>query len=522
MGGESPADYRSLFDSMDEGFCMIRLLPDEHAIPEDYVFLDVNGSYKRQTGIQAAKGKRISEIAPVIEEPRLEMYGEVARTGESRRFDYASPEGRWYEGVAYRVGVAEDRTVAIVLRDMTERKRREQELEGMNQTLQARVATGAEEVRHCQEQLRAMTIDLTLAEQRERKRLATELHEDLAERLLLARLKLGQIHQHGMLDEPSEQLLKEADTVLTRALLYTHTIVGDLSPLVLQDLGLQAAVKWLAERMELQGLAVTLQTTVTAQLALPESHAVFLFQSVRELLMNVLKHAKCRGASILMTMQAGQLQIEVQDEGVGFEPANPSIRPSQFGLASIAERITVLGGTFEVDSRLQEGTKATLKLPIGQAAHQATPSDTDRSNVSQETSRKIPGGIIRVLLVDDHAMVRQGLKSVLDAYADIKVVGEAAEGEAAVRLASELLPTVVLMDINMPGCNGIEATQRIKAQYPDIRVIGLSVDADGHNQGAMLNAGAYSLMTKEAAVEQLYSMIYEAVKPGVTPFTPLR
>jgi CheY-like chemotaxis protein len=393
----------------------------------------------------------------------------------------------------------------------------------MNQTLEQRVATGAQEVRHCQEQLRAMTIDLTLAEQRERKRLATELHEDLAERLLLARLKLGQIHQLGMLDEPSETLLKEADTVLTRALLYTHTVVGDLSPLVLRDLGLQAAVKWLAERMEQQGLVVTLQTTVAEQLALPESHAVFLFQSVRELLMNVLKHAKCRGASVLMTMQAGQLQIEVQDEGVGFEPANPSIRPSQFGLASIGERIKVLGGTFEIDSRLQQGTKATLKLPIGQVAPQTTsPSGSESPDVSPATSRKIPGGIIRVLLVDDHAMVRQGLKSVLDAYADIKVVGEAADGEAAVRLASELLPTVVLMDINMPGCNGIVATQRIKAQYPDIRVIGLSVDADGHNQGAMLNAGAYSLMTKEAAVEQLYSMIYEAVKPGVTPFTPLR
>ena len=522
MKGESPADYRSLFQSMEEGFCLIQLSHDGNTVPADYVFLDVNGSYERQTGIQEAKGKRMSEIASVNEEPRLEMYRHIAETGEARRFDYASPMGCWYEGVACRVGAAEDRTVAIVLRDMTERKRREQELEVMNETLEQRVATGVQELSECQEQVRAMTMDLTLTEQRERKRLATELHEDLAERLLLARLKLGQIHQQGMLDDSSEKLLKEADTVLTRALLYTHTVVGDLSPLVLQDLGLQAAVKWLAERMEQQGLAVTLETTVAEDLALPESHAVFLFQSVRELLMNALKHAKCRGASVLMITQSGQLQIEVQDEGVGFEPAIPSMRPSKFGLASIGERVKVLGGTFEIVSRLQEGTKATLKLPIGQGASQATTrSDSGAPDVSLPTKR-IPGGIIRVLLVDDHAMVRQGLKSVLDAYADIKVVGEAADGEAAVRLASELLPTVVLMDINMPGCNGIVATQRIKAQYPDIRVIGLSVDADGHNQGAMLNAGAFSLMTKEAAVEQLYSMIYEAVKPGVTPFTPLR
>jgi CheY-like chemotaxis protein len=182
-----------------------------------------------------------------------------------------------------------------------------------------------------------------------------------------------------------------------------------------------------------------------------------------------------------------------------------------------------LGGTFHIDSRPQEGTTVTLKMPLPPGAiAEGQPQESGAGEGAASQLRAASGGIIRVLLVDDHAMVRQGLRSVLDAYADMKVVGEAADGDAAVRLASELLPTVVLMDINMPGCNGIEATRRIKAQYPDMSVIGLSVDADGHNQEAMLKAGAYSLMTKEAAVEQLYSLIYEAVKPGVIPFPPLR
>ena len=94
---------------------------------------------------------------------------------------------------------------------------------------------------------------------------------------------------------------------------------------------------------------------------------------------------------------------------MGFEPANPSIRPSKFGVGQIEERIKVLGGTFEIDSRLQEGTKVTLKLPIGQVAPQTTTrSDSEGPEVSLATSRKIPGGIICVLLVYDHAMVRQG------------------------------------------------------------------------------------------------------------------
>jgi signal transduction histidine kinase len=524
--GESPDDYRKVFQLMEEGGCLIRLLLDQEGQAVDYVFLDVNDSYEKQTGIQGARGKRMREIAPAQAQHWLEMYEQIARTGESRRFDFTNPpQARWYEGYAYRVDCVDHQKIAVIIHDMTERQRRERELAERARIGEQQVAMRTQEVVRCQEELRAMASELTLAEQHERKRLASELHEDLAERLLLVRLKLSQIHQEAMLDSPCEKLLKEADKVLTRALAYTHTVVADLSPLVLHDLGLSAAVTWLADRMEQQGLAVTVQATIPDEMALPEAHAVFVFQSVRELLTNVLKHAKCRGASVRMAAGTGQLHIEVQDEGVGFagEPADLSKRPSKSGLINVRERITALGGACQIDSRLQGGTKVTLKLPLGSAAPDApAQSDEEAKQASSQDKRKIPGGIIRVVLVDDHAMVRQGLKSVLDAYADMKVVGEAADGEEALKLAGELLPAVVLMDINMPIVNGIEATRRIKAQHPHIQVIGLSVDADGHNQGAMLEAGAYSLMTKEAAVEQLYSLIYEAVKPGVIPFPPLR
>lgn len=517
MRREPGDQYGNVLQAMDEGFCIIRLLFDADRTPVDYVFLEANASFEKQTGIQGAKGRRIREVAPTHEERWLELYGHIARTGEPRRFEYAAPQlDRWFEGHAYRVGTGHD-TIAVFFHDITEHRRREQEEAERNKALEERVAAQALELAKCQEQLRAMATDLTLAEQRERKKLATELHEDLAERLMLARLKLGQIHQRAILDAPSEQLLKEADTVLTRSLAYTRTLVADLSPMVLQDLGLSAAVKWLAERMEQHGLAVAVETTLPEQLVLPEPYTAFLFQSVRELLTNTLKHAKCRRASVLMTMSPGHVQIEVRDDGVGFvgEPTDSARRPSTFGLFSIRERIKALGGTFDIDSGLEQGTRATLKLALGPVAMEA-------GTGSSRESGTFRGGIIRVLLVDDHAMVRQGLRSVLDAYADMKVVGEAADGEAAVRLTTELLPNVVLMDINMPVCNGVEATQRITAQHPDIRVIGLSVNAESDNQEAMLKAGAFSLMTKEAAVEQLYTLIYQAVKPGVVPFSPLR
>ncbi len=120
-------------------------------------------------------------------------------------------------------------------------------------------------------------------------------------------------------------------------------------------------------------------------------------------------------------------------------------------------------------------------------------------------------GIIRVLLVDDHAMVRQGLRSVLGTYPDFEVVGEACNGEDALRCVQDLAPSVVVMDINMPRLNGIEATARIKKRYPHIVVVGLSVNSSPDHRKAMTAAGATSLLSKEAAVEQLYEEIKESV-----------
>jgi DNA-binding NarL/FixJ family response regulator len=119
--------------------------------------------------------------------------------------------------------------------------------------------------------------------------------------------------------------------------------------------------------------------------------------------------------------------------------------------------------------------------------------------------------VIRVLLVDDHAMVRQGLKNVLQTYPHFEVVGEACNGEDAIRSVKELGPSVVVMDINMPKLNGIEATTRIKRTYPHVVIVGLSVDASDENHKAMTAAGATALISKEEAVEQLRREIMESI-----------
>ena len=109
-------------------------------------------------------------------------------------------------------------------------------------------------------------------------------------------------------------------------------------------------------------------------------------------------------------------------------------------------------------------------------------------------------------------MLREGLRAVLANYADIALLGEAADGEEAISLVRKLQPSVVIMDINMPKLNGIEATARIKAQFPHVHIIGLSVNTEADNQEAMQHSGAARLLTKEAAVDELYQAIQSVLR----------
>src|SRR5262249_51045301 len=125
---ESEQNYRTLFESIDEGFCAIEVLFDQNEKPVDYRFLQINPSFERQTGIKDAAGRRMREIAPQHEEHWFEIYGRIALTGESMRFvNEARQLGRWYDVYGFRVEDPRRRRVGILSNDITERKRAEAE-----------------------------------------------------------------------------------------------------------------------------------------------------------------------------------------------------------------------------------------------------------------------------------------------------------------------------------------------------------------------------------------------------------
>lgn len=446
------------------------------------------------------------------------------RFSEEFRIVRADGHLRWIAGHGSILQDAAGRPVRMVgvNYDITARKETDACLQSLTQDLEREVTERTRELVDSQQQLRALATELNLTEQRERKRLATSLHDHLAQLLVLCSMKLNQLKRLVASDKRGTDLLKQADGILEEALRYTRTLVTELAPPVLYDLGLPAALQWLSRDMKRHDMAVTVVAPEDEPMIVPEEQAVFLFQSVRELVMNSCKHGGSGEATITMTKHSGSVEITVHDQGKGFDPTRKQDTITKFGLLSVQERMHTMGGLFRVQSSPGQGTTATLVLPLS-ACDLSSPNRPSQAGTCEASPRPEPScpgverhraGSIRVLLVDDHAMMRQGLRSLLASYADIEIVAEASDGIEALCMVGQLRPAAVVMDINMPNMDGIEATTRIKARYPEIQVIGLSVNAGHENQEAMRKAGASILLTKEAAVEQLYGTIHDVVHPA--------
>jgi signal transduction histidine kinase len=416
--------------------------------------------------------------------------------------------------------------------ELGQRKRAEEALRRLNGELEQRVLDRTRDLVASNHRLQALASELTLAEQRERKRLASELHDYLAQILALARIKMSQLRQKVTTQPPaSQQLVAEIDSLLEKAGEYTRSLMAKLNPPVLDELGLPSALTWLAKQMPLHGLMVDVRLS-QEQVHLPDDQAVLLFQSVRELLINVAKHAGTDRAMVSLNVDPDkELRIEVEDRGRGFDSTAMDTKSANghFGLFSVRERMQAMGGRLEVQSRPGHGTTITMMLPLAKHAAEGSMPEAfaaavESKQTSQESIFQIPhapyhpppGNTIRLLLVDDHTMVRQGLRSLLESYEDVMIVGEGSNGEEAIELVEQLRPALVVMDLNMPKKNGIEATAWIKARWPETVVIGLSVQAGEEARRAIVNAGGAVLLTKEAAVDELYRTIRDVLDGEVT------
>ncbi len=268
-------------------------------------------------------------------------------------------------------------TVAISIMadksNRTEAALREQEAE-----LEDRVNERTRALVDSQERLRSLATELNLTEQRERRRLAEALHDQLQQMLVLAKLKVGQVQHSDQTFPAYASLIQQVDGLLAEALDCTRTLVTELSPPVLYEKGLIASLQWLAEYMKKHDLTVTMKVSAGEKFQLPEDQVILLFQSVRELLINSSKHAGTGQACVSLEHRPDELRIAVSDEGKGFDPAgvNPAVTANgapnsknlTFGFFSIRERMKALGGSLELESIPGKGTTVWLTLPLKQGA----------------------------------------------------------------------------------------------------------------------------------------------------------
>jgi signal transduction histidine kinase/CheY-like chemotaxis protein len=397
-------------------------------------------------------------------------------------------------------------SLAEIVGTSLDRKQIMETLHALNVTLEERVKARTADVMAKQQQLRALAIELSRTETRERKRLAVDLHDNLAQLLALGLMKLRSIPTE------SSMSLREVQEVLNKALTYTRTLMSDLRPPLLGgDDDLSRAIGWVADRMRRHGLIITIEDDQQRKV-LDEEVLTVTYQSIQELLLNVLKHAHTTSVKITFRRCGEFLEAWVMDRGLGFD-VSASQRPSTeevFGLLNIRERVELLGGRFEISSVSGEGTSAMLIVPLHLdflKGEQIAPAGgmAGRTCGSTGVSRKIA-----ILLVDDHRMVREGLRSIIEGHGDLEVLGEASDGCMAVEMARALRPDVVLMDVNMPRMNGVEATRLITAEFPEIRIIGLSMHEDEKIARDMQEAGASDYLSKGGAFDTLY----EAIRGG--------
>ncbi len=221
-------------------------------------------------------------------------------------------------------------------------------------------------------QLRSLASQLSLTEERERRRIAVELHDRVGQALALSNIKLGVLRQLECSTEFSG-LVDEISNFIEQAIQETRTLMFEISSPILYELGFEAAVRHMTERIEKQHGIVTICESDQEPKPLDDDMRVLLYQAVSELLINVVKHARAHRAIIRILRDEGRIRVSVEDDGVGYDasgtPAQQALT-SGFGLFSIRERLHHVGGELLIESEQARGTRATLVAPL-------KPSDLD-------------------------------------------------------------------------------------------------------------------------------------------------
>ena len=354
------------------------------------------------------------------------------------------------------------------------------------------------------------------ASSNERRLIAASLHDgpvqDLAATSFVvagATARAKAAGQHWLVEE-----LQNVAGSVRASIRALRSLLVDIYPASLAQAGLGAALGDLVQSVRAPGLEVRLHHDDEEELGLTPDQERLVYRVAQETLRNAAKHAVPCTASVTLYRVDDEVVLDVLDDGNGFDVdaqlADPA--PGHFGLQLLADIAATGGALLQVASVPRRGTHWRLRVP------RADPSNTAPSR--RRTPMPEPSsGLTTVLLVDDHQMVRTGLATLLGSTEDIRVVAQAGDGDQAVAEAARTYPDVVLMDLSMPGVDGVEATRRILEDQPEVKVVVLTSFSDRGRVGDALKAGAVGYLLKDCEPADLLAAVRSAAA-GHVPLDP--
>ncbi|MEJ2671502.1 MAG: PAS domain S-box protein [Deltaproteobacteria bacterium] len=344
---ETEKRFRKIFEEAAHGMSLVDM---------DGSILDVNPALLKMLGFKKNEvvGKSFQALLLPEDAPKnallfKELY-EGKRDSYSRESRYRHKDNRLVWGqvtVSLLRGTSGAPQFAVaMIADITHRKKAE------------------EDIRAYQEQLQSLASELSLTEERERRQLATDLHDHIGQALAVSKIKVGVLQKTAAADQAKH--LAEVRELIEKMIQDTRSLTFELSLPVLYELGFEAAVEWFAKHVRSQhGIMVDVQKDMVP-IPMDDEIKVLLFRSVRELMINIVKHAQARNARVTIRRENDGVNIEVEDDGVGIKDVlrDPRLKSNGgFGLFSIRERLHYLGGRVQVESEAGRGTRISLMVP---------------------------------------------------------------------------------------------------------------------------------------------------------------
>lgn len=345
---KSEGQYREMADMLPQAICETDMAGN--AIFANQCALQSSG----YTQVDFDNGLNVIQL--VVPEERERVQNAIQRAIQGEYIDESEytalrKDGTTYPVLVYSAAIVHnDKLVGLrnVVMDMTKYKEYEAKL------------------LEYQKQLRSLASRLVIAEEHERRRIAVDIHDSIGQNLGLCKVRL-EILRQSLSDEEPNIHISEALDLITQTIQRTRSLTFDISSPLLYDIGLEAAIEDLLEHYQEQYGIVTRLKNDNQPKPLSSDVCITVFRSVRELLINIIKHARARNVDVAIWRNHCNLNITIRDDGIGFEVPeikHPIGKDNGFGLFSISERLNYLGGCIAIKSAPGSGTKVTIEVPL--------------------------------------------------------------------------------------------------------------------------------------------------------------